>query len=357
MPTIRCYSALAAREEEELPAGAWRLGDGSAETYLFGPAFFDHQVNGFGGVDFQDPDLTREGLESATRLLQASGCSHFLLTLITAAPSFLEEQCRRIDEFIRASRLLTDTIPGLHLEGPFISSAEGFVGAHPREHVHPAEWALFERWQRASGGRIRMITLAPEVPRATEIIAKASAAGVFVALGHSDADLDTLRAAQAAGARLFAHLGNGCPQHLHRYDNIIQRVLSIPDLFVSLVPDGLHVPPPALSNVVRALGPSRVVFVTDASSPAGATPGAYQLGSLQISLGSDRVVRVPGQDHYAGSSLTPAEGFYNAVRCGGISADLAWHACTRMRSVLFPGMQAPTLALPWHDGRPSTMTF
>jgi N-acetylglucosamine-6-phosphate deacetylase len=351
----RYYSALTGRASEAPPGGR-HLGDGAAEAYLVGPAFFDHQVNGFGGVDFQSPELTREGLESAARELQAAGCAHFLVTLITADEEFLESQCRRIDEFIRGSSLLRDTIPGLHLEGPFISGVDGFLGAHPREHVRPAEWAMFERWQRAAGGRVRMTTLAPEVPGAMAFIVKAAAAGVFVALGHSDAGLDTLHAARAAGARLFTHLGNGCPQRLHRYDNIIQRVLSIPDLLVSLVPDGLHVPPPALGNVVRMLGPSRLVFVTDASSPAGAPPGAYRLGGLPLTAGPDRVVRVPGRDHYAGSALTPADGFYNAVRFGGLSADLAWFAWTRMRTLLFPGLPAPALALPWHDGWPSTMT-
>jgi N-acetylglucosamine-6-phosphate deacetylase len=346
MATARYYDVLTAEPTTPSPE-TWHVDNGSAAAYLVGPAFFDAQVNGFAGVDFQDPNVTAEGVEHAARALQRAGCSHFLITLITADADFLEQQCRQINEHIAGSALLRETIPGLHLEGPFLNGADGYLGAHPREHVRPADWGLFERWQRASGGRIAMMTVAPECLGCLEFITKAAAAGVFVSLGHTDADRHTLLAAQAAGARIFTHLGNACPQLMHRYDNIIQRVLSIPDLLVSLIPDGLHVPPMALGNVVRMLGPGRIVMITDAASPAGAPAGTYRMGHLELTVGPDRIVRFPGGDNYAGSALTPVEGFYNTVRFGGLSADAAWYAWTRLRNTLFPGLKAPQLALPF----------
>jgi N-acetylglucosamine-6-phosphate deacetylase len=146
---------------------------------------------------------------------------------------------------------------------------------------------------------------------------------------------------------MFTHLGNACPLLLPRYDNIIQRALSIPDLLVSLIPDGLHVPPVALGNLVRMLGPGRIVMITDAASPAGAPAGTYRMGDLELTVGPDRVVRFPGGENYAGSALTPVQGFYNAIRFGGLSADAAWYAWTRLRTMLFPGLNAPQLALPF----------
>ncbi len=346
MATTGYYAALTA-EPTDPPAECWRVDDGSAGAYLVGPAFFDAQVNGFAGVDFQDPNLTADALEHAARALQRAGCSHFLVTLITAEAGFLEQQCRRITEHVAGSALLRQAVPGLHLEGPFLNGSDGYLGAHPSEHVRPAEWGLFERWQRAAGGRIAMMTLAPECPGALEFFADAAAAGVFGGLGHTNADRQTLLAARAAGARLFTHLGNACPQLMHRYDNIIQRVLSMPDLLVSLIPDGLHVPPMALGNVARLLGPGRIVMITDAASPAGAPAGTYRMGHLELAVGPDRIVRFPGGENYAGSALTPLEGFYNAVRFGGLSADAAWYAWTRLRNTLFPGLKAPQLALPF----------
>jgi len=340
------YDALTGRALPGAPADCWRVDEGQARAYLVGPAFFDPQINGFAGVDFQQPELTREQLEYAAMELRRAGCAHFLPTVITAGADFLEAHFRRLAELVAASPLLREAIPGFHLEGPFISPEPGYRGAHPVQHVRPADFELFQRWQRAAGGLIRLVTIAPECGNAIPFIRQAAAAGVFVCLGHTNASSAELTAAVAAGARLFVHLGNAAPQQMNRYDNIIQRVLATPELLVSLIPDGLHVPAPALGNVVRLLGAGRVVMTTDAASPAGAPPGRYRFGHLELEVGSDRVVRLPGADQYAGSALTPLAGFYNCLRFGGLSADGAWHAWTRLRGLLFPDLRPPALMLP-----------
>jgi N-acetylglucosamine-6-phosphate deacetylase len=340
------FDALTGRRITTPGPDTWRVDDGCAPSYLVGPAFFDLQINGFAGVDFSSPNLTQEQLEHAVRALHRVGCSHFLLTLITADADFLAEQFRRIAEFLEASPLLRDSIPGFHLEGPFISSKMGYSGAHPPEHIRPPDFSLFQLWQRASGNRIRVVTLAPEWETSPRFIRDAAASGVLVSLGHCDATYDVLVDAVAAGARLFTHLGNGVPIETSRHDNIIQRVLAVPELMVSLIPDGTHLPPKMVSNLSRALGPSRLVMITDAISAAGMPPGTYALGELRVHVGEDHIVRHPDGKHLAGSGLTILEGFYNTVRFGGVSADWAWHAWTRMRTILFPYLRPPRLQVP-----------
>lgn len=193
-----------------------------------------------------------------------------------------------------------------------------------------------------------MLTLAPEWSGSVPFIERVAGEGVTVALGHTDASFDELAASVQAGARLMTHLGNGCPGQLPRHDNIIQRVLALPTLMATLIPDGLHVPPPVLGNLVRTLGPARLAMTTDCMSAAGAPPGRYSLGKLELEVGEDRVVLLPGgSGHFAGSSLRMVDGFYNAIRFGGLDAVGAWRAWTCLRDQMFPGLEAPPLMVPW----------
>jgi N-acetylglucosamine-6-phosphate deacetylase len=129
--------------------------------------------------------------------------------------------------------------------------------------------------------------------------------GIVVSAGHCDATLDQLRAALDAGLSMFTHLGNGCPMHLHRHDNIIQRVLSLSDQFwISFIGDGVHVDFPALGNYLKCAGVDRSVIVTDAISAAGLGPGRYTLGSQSIDIGDDLVPRAPDGSHFVGSACT-----------------------------------------------------
>ncbi len=342
------FDALTGRRLQEPPADAWRLDDGKARSYVVGPAFFDPQVNGYAGVDFQHPDLTLEQFEGAIREMQRDGCAHFLPTLITAAPEQIEDQFRRLADFMQRSELVRGAIPGFHLEGPFISAEPGYIGAHPSEHACAPDAKLFERWQKASGGKIKILTLAPEWPGSAAAIRKIVAGGVLVAIGHSNASYADLMAAVEAGARMVTHLSNGAPAQMHRHDNIIQRVLGIPELMISLIPDGWHVPAPVMGNIVRAAGPARVILTTDAAAPAAAPLFVpYKLGRLTVVVTEDRVVRMEGSENLAGSALTPSEGFYNAVRFGAMSVDMAWNAWTRIRRIVAPGIATPQLMLPF----------
>jgi N-acetylglucosamine-6-phosphate deacetylase len=333
------------------PASAWGVEENSAPRCLVGPAFFDPQVNGYAGVEFADPDLTIEQLASAVLAIRRDGCSHFFLTLVTNEAGALESQLARVAGLIEASDLVREAIVGFHLEGPFISPEPGYRGAHREQYVLPPDWPLFQRLQKASGNRIRMVTLAPEWPNSAEFIRKAAGSGVFVCLGHTNASRDELLTAADAGARMVTHLGNGCPLKIHRHDNIIQRVLSVKGLMASLIPDGIHLPPFVLSNLARSLGPNRLVFTTDAVTPAGAPPGRYLVGHQQVTVGENRVVMHADGKHFAGSALTMDQGFQNSITLAELDVSSAWRAWTWLRDIILPEITPPSLVIPHVDVR------
>ncbi|MDP8243826.1 MAG: hypothetical protein P9L94_07075 [Candidatus Hinthialibacter antarcticus] len=345
MNTPRYIDALTGARYPSQPEGAIVIGDKEAAEYLVGPALFDPQVNGFAGVDFMNPHLSFDDLERATLELRKAGCFHSLLTLITAAPEFLEAQFKTIHTYIEQSPLLRESILGFHLEGPFLSSEAGYIGAHPPQHTCGPDWDMFQRLQEAAGGMIRLVTLAPERSGSADFIRRAVGENILVSLGHTDAGIDDLQRAVDAGAHMFTHLGNGCPAQMHRHDNIIQRVLSLPELMVSIIPDGIHVPPWVLKSWVDYLGADRVVFTTDAMSAAGAPPGRYTLGAVEVEVGEDRVVRLPGTNNFAGSSLTPVEGLRNAINFAGLPPAAAWKTWTRLRDEMFPDVTPPEIAV------------
>jgi len=281
------------------------------------PTLFDLQVNGFAGVDFQDPALDAASLRRAVESLHAHHTGHILLTLISDDLDALARQFERVEGLRSRDPLIAQTICGYHLEGPFLSPLPGFCGAHPPEVQQAPSLAAFTRLQDAANGRIRLVTLAPEWPGSPEFIAALHARGVLVSLGHTDASEAHIDDAIRAGARLCTHLGNGTPQLLHRHDNIVQRLLARDELTACLIPDGVHLPPAVLRNFFRAKPPGKTLLTTDAMAAAAAPPGRYRIGRSEVES-RDGVVRVPGQPNFAGSCLTPDAGVRNAARWLGI---------------------------------------
>ena len=207
---------------------------------------FDLQVNGFAGVDFQQPGLTRAELEHAARALRAHGTGRILLTLITDRIEAMAAKLAQVETVRRASPLVAQLVAGYHLEGPYLRPEPGFHGAHPPQLMKAPDLAEFEQLQAAAAGHLRLITLAPEWPGSAEFIRAVTARGVRVAIGHSDASEAEIDTAITAGLTLCTHLGNGVPMHLPRHDNIIQRLLARDELTAAFIPDGLHVPPATL---------------------------------------------------------------------------------------------------------------
>lgn len=282
------------------------------------PSLFDLQVNGFAGVDFQQPSLALDDLRRAVQSLQAHQTRRILLTLITDEIGALCRKFARIEELRRADPEIAAVVCGYHLEGPWLSPEPGFCGAHPPDRMCPPSLQDYRRLQDAAGGNIRLITIAPEWPGSDEFIAAVVREKVVISLGHTDASEAQIDTAIRAGATLVTHLGNGVPQTLHRHDNVIQRLLARDELTACLIPDGIHLPPFVLRNLFRAKLPGRAIFTTDAMAAAGAPPGRYTIGHSEVES-RDGVVRVPGKPNFAGSSLTPDRGVANAAAWLGIS--------------------------------------
>jgi N-acetylglucosamine-6-phosphate deacetylase len=297
--------------------------------------FFDLQVNGFAGIDFQDATLRQDDLRRAVDALQRHRTGGILLTLITDRIDALAAKLAQVERYRAADPVIAAMVVGYHLEGPHLSALPGYHGAHPRELMTPPDRAGFDRLQAAAGGNIRLITLAPELPGSSEYIRHVTAAGVRVAIGHSAASETEIDAAIAAGLTLCTHLGNGVPLELPRHDNIIQRLLARDELTAVFIPDGLHIPPAVLRNFVRAKLPAKVLFTTDCMAAAGAGPGRYRIGRLEIEVGADGVVREPGQHNFAGSSLTMDRAAANAgTWLGWTDAEVAAACGQRVRAAL-----------------------
>lgn len=280
---------------------------------------FDFQVNGFGGVDFQRDGLTVAQFEHAVATLRRHGTAGIFATLITDEIDALARRFAAWEKLCAAAPEPGAAILGYHLEGPWLSPEPGYRGAHPAGPMRAPVWADFARLRAAAGGRIRLVTLAPELPGVPEFIAALTVAGVHVSLGHTNASDAQIDAAVEAGARFCTHVGNGCPLQLHRHDNIVQRLLARDELTACFIPDGVHLPPAVLKNFVRAKPPGRVLFTTDAMAGAGAPPGRYTIGPHEIDVGADGVARQPGGQGFAGSTLTPDVGVANVAAWLGIA--------------------------------------
>jgi N-acetylglucosamine-6-phosphate deacetylase len=272
----------------------------------------DIQVNGFAGIDFNAASVTAEQVNEAVQALRATGVTRFLPTLITGP----------LDRFASCARVIVGVddpaIAGIHMEGPYISPADGARGAHPRQHCVPASRDDFARRQDAAGGRIVVVTLAPEVEGALDLIEHLVAANVRVAIGHTDAPPSVIRDAVSAGATLSTHLGNGCVAVLPRHPNFLWEQLAADELMASLIVDGHHLPSATVKAIVRAKTPQHVILVTDAMAAAACPPGVHFIGDVDVEVGADRRVSLRGTPFLAGSALTMPEAIANTVRFTGL---------------------------------------
>ena len=284
----------------------------TAEMRIEFQGFFDLQVNGFAGVDFNVPGCTPDQLLQAIKALQATGVTSFLPTLITSSPAHFSSCARSI------LRLSHPAIVGIHMEGPYISPDDGARGAHPRAQVIAASVEDFRRRQEAAEGHIVLVTLAPEVPGALRLIEHLVKSGVRVAIGHSAASPVQIREAVSAGATLSTHLGNGCGQLLPRHPNVIWEQLAADELAASFIADGHHLPPATLKAMARAKQTSRSILITDATAAAACHPGLYTLGEASIELTAAGRVSTPGAPHLAGSALAMHQAVANTVRFTGL---------------------------------------
>lgn len=267
------------------------------------PGFFDLQVNGFQGVDFTSPQLSKADFLAAAMALLDCGIAGFLPTLITSPADVYQRNLGMIASAL-AHPDLAGRVPGIHVEGPFISAAPGYVGAHNPDHVRAVDIEFLGQLQAWADGRIRLLTLAPELPGAVALIEEAVRLGMTVSAGHCHASQAVLAEAAAAGLTGFTHLGNGLPNALHRHDNPIWAALAEDRIHAMMIADGHHLPAPVLKGMIRAKTPGRVIMVSDAAPLSGMPPGRYEtLGNKVVLEPSGRLYN-PDKQCLVGSSVT-----------------------------------------------------
>lgn len=288
---------------EAIPADLW-----------LAPPLVDLQINGYGGVDFQQDNLTIEQLLTAARQLRRDGCPLFLLTLITDEWSALIARLRHLKKLRDTNAELRHAIVGWHVEGPFLSTGIGFKGAHNPDVMCDPTPEKIRELRAATGSDPVLLTLAPERAGAIDAIALARSLGLTISLGHTNASADTMRAAARAGATGFTHLGNALPQQIDRHDNVLWRVFETPSLTPSLIPDTFHVSPALFRLVHRVVDAKKIYYTTDAMAAAGAPPGRYTIGKIELEVGADQIVRQPGKPNFAGSALRPIDGVFRAAK-------------------------------------------
>ena len=298
---------------------AWPLGS-LLDWPCVSPAFLDLQINGYGGTWFSDDALTPDAVLTALRPHYRFGVTRLCPTLITNSFEGLSAGFASIQKACDQSAWANRMVCGCHLEGPYISAEDGPRGAHPKQHVRPADWDEFQRLQEISGHRIRLVTVAPEVDNGIEFIRQAVASGVVVSLGHTAATPEQIRAGVDAGACLSTHLGNGAHSMIHRHRNVIFEQLSDPRLTASLIVDGHHLPPNLVRTFVRVKTPQRTILTCDAAGWAGCPPGVYEnkLGRSEI-LPSGKLVVAGQHELLAGSAQETDTCVANAMAFAGVS--------------------------------------
>ncbi len=269
-----------------------------ADDDWIAPAFWDLQLNGRWGVSFADPEIRPEQVAEIVKAQAALGTAKLCPTLISAQFSSFEHGLKTIAKVCDDDVEIAARILGVHLEGPYLSSLDGYRGAHPVDAIRDPNWDEFRRFQEAADGRIVLMTLAPERPGSIDFIQKAVNSGVTIALGHTAANGPTLRAAVDAGATLSTHLGNGIASPLARHPNPIWEQAALDSLYASIIADGHHLDPATLRVLLRAKTPARTILVSDASPLAGLPPGNYGLWTVDP---SGKIV-VAGTPYLAGSN-------------------------------------------------------
>ncbi len=289
------------------------------EGVWIAPGLLDLQVNGYQGHDLCSGDTTVDDVVALAAAMAEVGVTGFCPTVTTNSAAAMLHSLQTIASACQSSKGVREHIIGVHLEGPYLSPLDGPRGAHSPDHVRNPDWSEFCRFQEAAGGRIRLITLAPELPGALEFIRRATTEGIVVAIGHHAASSEEIAAAVVAGARLSTHLGNGAHSMLPRHPNYLWHQLAEDRLSASIVVDGFHLPPEVVKCFVRAKGVSRTILVSDVISPAGQPDGDYEFMGMRVRVDGRGPVRLSDTPYLAGASTTLAEAVHNVQRFAGVS--------------------------------------
>ena len=269
--------------------------------------FIDLQVNGWMGLDFTREGLTLDDVRRVTRDMVARGTVAFCPTIITGNPDVYRENFQVLAKAMKDPELAPH-LPGIHLEGPFISPEPGAVGAHPLQFVLDPDPATFDRFQEWAEGGIRILTMAPERPGAEALIRHAVRQGVTVSIGHHMASNADMARAVASGATLCTHVGNGLPNQIHRHDNPLWWQMACDEVNGMFITDGHHLPAGLITVALRAKTPARFIVTSDASPLAGMPAGNYTIfNGLKVSISGTGRISAESTGGLAGSHSTMFE--------------------------------------------------
>jgi N-acetylglucosamine-6-phosphate deacetylase len=286
---------------------------------IVAPGLIDNQINGYAGVDFSGDNLLADDIVDAARVIWKEGVTSFLPTLITNSHEKLIKNFRIIEEAARKDKQLGDSIPGFHLEGPYISPEEGYRGCHPLKYIRKPGWQEFLSYQNAAGGKIIQVTIAPEIKGAMDFIRFCRRDGIVVALGHTNASAEQIALAVDNGARLSTHLGNGCANLIHRHKNPIWPQLANDKLTVSIIADGQHLLPEEIKVFYKVKGPDNIILTSDITYLAGMAPGKYTFLESEVILTEDGMLLNQEQNCLAGASFPLKKGVENILNFTGCS--------------------------------------
>ena len=281
------------------------------------PGLIDNQINGYAGVDFSGNKLSVGEVLKAAQAIWKEGVTTFLPTVLTNSHDNLVRNLRTLDEAISGEEKLRQSIPGIHLEGPYISPEEGYRGCHPVQHIRKPSWKEFLTYQAAAGGRIIQVTLAPETEGAMEFIRSCTRMGIVTALGHTNASSDQIAQAVDSGARLSTHLGNGCANLIHRHQNPIWPQLANDLLTASVIADGLHLTPDEIRVFYKMKGPQNLILTSDVIYLAGMAPGRYTFLENEVLLTDEGMLLNPELNCLAGASFPLMTGVGNIMKFTG----------------------------------------
>lgn len=293
------------------------------------PGLVDLQVNGASGYSFQAHH--HDHFDEVLSFHRSNGTTTLLPTLITAPSQLLIDSLQVLSAYISRSKM--DIMPGIHLEGPFLSPEKS--GAHDPSALCLPDSRLAFKYYQAAEEKIRILTLAPELPGALDVIRALHQWGVISAAGHTAATYDQMIIAVEAGLKLVTHMGNACdwPHRkmgtagfLASEPGVVGSFLAIDQLSGSLIMDGYHFHPALLMPMLRLKGPDKLYLVSDASTVAGCPPGEYESGGLKVVVNPQGVALSGlGGGWLAGSTITLLNAMQYAVKIAGISIQHAVH--------------------------------
>lgn len=353
-------SAVSSRAQQEIPKNATVIDyTRDLPDAILAPGFVDIHMHGGGGIDVMLASLAE--LPRLNKFLTTHGVTGYFPTTV-AAP--LDQTCAALQRLADAIEVAQSGLAsrggdiqalplGIHLEGPFLSHKRR--GVHPPENLLEPTLQVFERLWQAARGQVRMMTIAPELPGAIEVIAEAARRNVCVSIGHSDATLEPVKAAIKASARHATHTFNAMRPLDHREPGILGEVLTSKQLTADIIADGIHVAPEVVKLFLRAKGVARAVLITDATAAAGMPDGTYQLGPIQVEVKDGRCT-IPGETDgkLAGSVLTMDRAVRNVKQFAGWSLQNSIRAATLNPAVaaglahhgqLTPGAEANLVVL------------